>query len=69
MNSMILIIQNERPINRLTSTQMGKIKLDLNIRERDDLTERQKVIIETMLHKDTRCVMIDGFWWYGKVVY
>lgn len=46
--------------------QMGKIKFNLGIRERDDLTERQRVIIETMMHKDTKCVMIDGFWGTGK---
>lgn len=46
--------------------QNSKIKFDLHIRERDDLTERQKVILETMLHKDTKCVFIDGFWGTGK---
>lgn len=46
--------------------QNSKIKFDLHIRDREDLTERQKVILETMLDKETKCVMIDGFWGTGK---
>jgi predicted ribonuclease YlaK len=40
--------------------QENKLDFKLNIRERDDLTERQKVILETMTHKDTKCVLIKG---------
>ncbi len=46
--------------------QREKLKYVLNIRERDDLTERQKVILETMLEKDTRCVFIDGIYGSAK---
>lgn len=46
--------------------QREKIGFSLSIRERNDLTERQKIILETMLDKDTRCVMIDGIWGSGK---
>lgn len=46
--------------------QRDKLSVPLSIRERDDLTERQKVILETMLHKDTRCVFIDGLWGTSK---
>lgn len=46
--------------------QRDKIDFQLSIRERDDLTERQKVILETMLDRDTRCVMIDGIWGSSK---
>lgn len=46
--------------------QREKIAFSLNIRERQDLTERQKVILEAALDKDTRCVMIDGIWGTGK---
>lgn len=46
--------------------QREKIDFPLSIRERQDLTERQKVILEAALHKDTRCVMIDGIWGTGK---
>lgn len=46
--------------------QREKIKWTLNIRERNDLTERQKVILETALDRDTRCVMVDGVWGSGK---
>lgn len=46
--------------------QREKIGFPLNIRERSDLTERQKVILETALHKDMRCLMIDGLWGSSK---
>lgn len=46
--------------------QREKIPFTLEIRERTDFTERQKVILEAMMHKDTRCVMIDGIWGTGK---
>lgn len=40
--------------------QRDKIKFNLDIRQRDDLTERQKLIIEAILRKDTKCVFING---------
>lgn len=40
--------------------QRDKLSKELSIYERDDLTERQKLIIETILHKDTKIVFIDG---------
>ncbi len=46
--------------------QRDKIKIDLTIRERDDFTERQKVILEVMADKATRCVFIDGIFGSGK---
>lgn len=46
--------------------QRSKIDFNLLIQERDDLTERQKVILETMLDKKTRCVFIDGIYGTGK---
>lgn len=46
--------------------QDDKIKFNLSIRERDDLTERQKAIIETMLDKSAKCVFIDGYWGVAK---
>lgn len=46
--------------------QREKIAFPLTIRERNDLTERQRVILEAALAKDTRCVMIDGIWGTGK---
>jgi phosphate starvation-inducible protein PhoH and related proteins len=46
--------------------QREKIKFDLNIRCRNDLTDKQKQIIETMLAKDTRCVFIDGIYGSAK---
>ena len=49
-----------------TVHQREKIKWELSIRERNDLTERQKVILETALHRDTRCVFIDGIWGSSK---
>ncbi len=46
--------------------QESKLKWNLSIRERSDLTERQKVIIETMLDKKTRAVFIDGIYGSSK---
>lgn len=46
--------------------QRSKFKGELNIRERKDYTEKQKVIIEKSLDKETKCVMVDGFWGTGK---
>ena len=42
--------------------QREKVKLQLHIRERSDYTEKQKVILETALEKQTRCIFIDGIW-------
>ena len=46
--------------------QRDKLKNNIIIRERNDLTERQKCIIEAALDKDTRCIFIDGVWGSGK---
>lgn len=48
--------------------QRDKINFDINIKERDDLTEKQKRIIETALHRDTRCIFIDGLYGTGKTI-
>lgn len=42
--------------------QNPKIDFKLGIKERDDYTEKQKQILETCLHKETRCVWIDGYY-------
>jgi phosphate starvation-inducible PhoH-like protein len=42
--------------------QEESLKWKMNIRLRDDYTEKQKVILETMEDKKTRCVIIDGLW-------
>lgn len=46
--------------------QRPKLDWPLTIRERNDLTERQKAILEASLDRDTRCVFIDGIWGSGK---
>jgi len=46
--------------------QEEALKWKMNIRERDDYTDKQKVILETMDHKHTRCVIIDGLWGTSK---
>jgi len=46
--------------------QEESLKWKLNIKERSDYTERQKVILEAMDHKNTRCVLVDGLWGTGK---
>lgn len=40
--------------------QRNKLKVGLNIIERNDLTERQKQLIELILEKNTKVVFIDG---------
>jgi len=46
--------------------QRPKLDWALTIRERNDLTERQKAILEAALHRDTRCIFIDGIWGSSK---
>lgn len=46
--------------------QRPRINYHLTIKERPDFTERQKVILETMMDKNTRCVLVDGYWGTGK---
>ena len=46
--------------------QREKISYELNIRERDDLTEKQIEILKAALDKDTRCVFIDGLYGSAK---
>lgn len=55
------------PVDRSPKVhQRDKLSQTLAIRQRDDLTERQKVILETALHRDTRALFIDGVWGSGK---
>ncbi len=46
--------------------QRPKLDWGLSIRERSDLTDKQKAILTTALDRDTRCVFIDGVWGSGK---
>lgn len=46
--------------------QREKIDFNLSIRERNDLTEKQKEILEKCLHKDTRSLFIDGYYGTAK---
>lgn len=46
--------------------QREALDYSLTIRERKDWTERQRVILEAALDKETRCMMIDGLWGTGK---
>ena len=46
--------------------QREKLEWKMNIRERSDLTERQKVILEAAEQKNCRAVMIDGVWGSSK---
>ena len=46
--------------------QREKLDWNLNIRERHDYTERQKVILEAALDSQTRSLFIDGVWGSGK---
>jgi phosphate starvation-inducible PhoH-like protein len=46
--------------------QREKISYELNIRERDDLTEKQIEILKTAINKDTKAIWIDGIYGSGK---
>lgn len=46
--------------------QREKIQSELHIREKFELTAKQRAILEVALHKDTRCVFIDGIYGSGK---
>ena len=46
--------------------QREKLKVELSIRERNDLTVKQIDILKTALDKDTRCVWIDGLYGSSK---
>lgn len=46
--------------------QRDKLSWSLAIRERDDLTARQREILDAALARDTRCVFIDGYWGTSK---
>lgn len=48
--------------------QRDKINFEINIKERDDLTEKQKLILETALDRNTRCIFIDGLYGTGKTI-
>jgi len=47
-------------------TQRPKISFSLSIKERSDLTEKQKHLLETSLSKNSKCVFIDGLYGTSK---
>jgi phosphate starvation-inducible protein PhoH len=47
-------------------SQRPKINFNLNIKERSDLTEKQKKIFEIAAAKNTKCVFIDGLYGSSK---
>ena len=47
-------------------TQRPKISFSLSIKERSDLTAKQKHLLETALDKNTKCVFIDGLYGTSK---
>lgn len=46
--------------------QEEKLKRPLDIQCKYDLSEKQKIILETSLDKSSRVIMIDGYWGTGK---
>lgn len=46
--------------------QRDKFSIELHIRERTDLTEKQIEILSAALNKDTRCIMLDGIYGSAK---
>jgi phosphate starvation-inducible PhoH-like protein len=47
-------------------TQRPKISFSLNIKERADLTDKQKNIFEIAANKNTKCIFIDGLYGSSK---
>jgi predicted ribonuclease YlaK len=47
-------------------TQRPKINFTLGIKERSDLTEKQKNVLEVAANKNTKCVFIDGLYGTSK---
>lgn len=54
-----------RTDNSVFLSQHRKINFELNIRDYE-LTEKQKIIVETMTHKETRVVNLNSIWGVGK---
>jgi predicted ribonuclease YlaK len=46
--------------------QNKKLAFTMRIREREDLTEKQKAILEVAAHKNTKCIFIDGYYGTAK---
>jgi predicted ribonuclease YlaK len=47
-------------------SQRPKISFSLDIKERGDLTDKQKKLLEVAAHKNTKCVFIDGLYGTSK---
>jgi phosphate starvation-inducible PhoH-like protein len=47
-------------------TQKPKISFTLNIKERTDLTEKQKDVLDVAINKNTKCIFIDGLYGTSK---
>jgi predicted ribonuclease YlaK len=56
----------EKKDTSIQVTQRPKINFTLGIKERSDLTEKQKNIIEVACNKNTKCVFIDGLYGTSK---
>lgn len=56
----------EKKDSSLHVTQRPKISFTLGIKERTDLTEKQKSILEIAANKNTKCVFIDGLYGSSK---
>ena len=62
---------NDNPQDKRIDTspyvaQNKKLAFHLNIRERTDLTPKQKKILEVAAHKNTKCIFIDGYYGTAK---
>jgi predicted ribonuclease YlaK len=60
--------KNEAPkIDKsMVVTQRPKISFQISIKQRPDLTEKQKGILSAALNKNTKCVFIDGLYGTSK---
>lgn len=61
----------KQPTNKKKDTsiqvyQKDKIDFELKIKERSDLTDKQKIIIEKGLDKNTKCIFIDAVYGTSK---
>ena len=46
--------------------QRDKVNISLKIKERNDLTDRQKDILNVATSKESKCIFIDGLYGSGK---
>jgi len=59
-------VSEDRQDKSMHVTQRPKISFSLNIKARNDLTEKQKEIVEVATKRGTKCIFIDGLYGTSK---